>query len=82
MGKSIEAVYECGVFKPLDPVELKEGQKVALSIEPLVLPADQADVQLSQWRQVYEGLTGRDIDEIERITRDRSRFLPDREEAP
>src|SRR4051812_42566504 len=38
MAQTIEAVYEQGVFKPLETVELPEGQKVALSVEPLALP--------------------------------------------
>ena len=33
MPKVIEAVYEDGVFKPLQKVELKEGEKVKLRIE-------------------------------------------------
>jgi len=33
MAKIIEAIYEKGVFKPLQKVELKEGEKVRLRIE-------------------------------------------------
>lgn len=33
MPKIIEAVYENGVFKPLQKVDLKEGEKVKLQIE-------------------------------------------------
>ncbi len=33
MAQTIEAVYEQGVFKPLQPVQLTEGQKVTLSVE-------------------------------------------------
>lgn len=32
MGKSLTAIYEDGVFKPLEPVELKEHQHVIVSI--------------------------------------------------
>ena len=32
MGKSLKAIYEDGVFKPLEPVELKEHQHVVVSI--------------------------------------------------
>ncbi|MCS7130853.1 MAG: antitoxin family protein, partial [Archaeoglobaceae archaeon] len=31
--KIIEAVYENGVFKPLEKVELREGEKVKIKIE-------------------------------------------------
>ena len=30
MGKVIEAIYEKGVFKPLEKVDLKEGEKVRI----------------------------------------------------
>ncbi len=32
MGRVIEAVYEKGVFKPLQKVDLKEGERVKLVI--------------------------------------------------
>lgn len=32
MAKVIEAVYEKGVFKPLERVDLKEGERVRLEI--------------------------------------------------
>ncbi|WP_290598015.1 MULTISPECIES: antitoxin family protein [unclassified Archaeoglobus] len=32
MGKIIEAIYENGVFKPLERVDLKEGEKVRLKL--------------------------------------------------
>ncbi len=33
MGKVIEAVYEKGVFKPLQSVDLEEGTKVLIEIK-------------------------------------------------
>ncbi|MBO8179426.1 MAG: antitoxin family protein [Archaeoglobus sp.] len=33
MPKIIEAIYEDGVFKPLEKVELKEGERVRIRIE-------------------------------------------------
>ncbi len=35
MPKIIEAVYENGVFKPLQKVELKEGERVKLKVEEM-----------------------------------------------
>ena len=32
MGKSLTAIYEDGVFKPLQPVELREHQQVVVTI--------------------------------------------------
>jgi len=36
MRKTIEVVYEQGVFKPLEPVELEEGTKVKIEIKDLL----------------------------------------------
>ena len=33
MRKSLEVVYEHGVFRPLEPVELPENQRVRVTIE-------------------------------------------------
>ena len=33
MAKVIEAVYENGVFKPLEKVNLKDGEKVKIRVE-------------------------------------------------
>lgn len=79
MAQTIEAVYEQGVFKPLQPVELAEGQKVMLSVEPekrRLAP----DEMLALAHKVYEGLSEEDIAEIEAIALDRSNFLRKREE--
>jgi predicted DNA-binding antitoxin AbrB/MazE fold protein len=36
MGKVIEAVYEKGVFKPLEKVNLKDGEKVKIRVSNVV----------------------------------------------
>ena len=36
MSKIIRARYEDGVLKPLDPVELQEGEEVIISVEKKV----------------------------------------------
>jgi predicted DNA-binding antitoxin AbrB/MazE fold protein len=35
MGGTIEVIYENGVFKPLEPVELKEGVRMRVEIKKL-----------------------------------------------
>ena len=37
MPKVIEAVYENGVFKPLEKIELKDGEKVRVEIKESVV---------------------------------------------
>jgi predicted DNA-binding antitoxin AbrB/MazE fold protein len=40
MQKTIEVVYEDGVFKPLEPVEMEEGEKMRIEIEGLKRTVD------------------------------------------
>jgi predicted DNA-binding antitoxin AbrB/MazE fold protein len=51
---TIRAIYENGVFRPLEPVDLPEGTKVALEI--LRVEGDEADRGL---KRVYEILSER-----------------------
>jgi predicted DNA-binding antitoxin AbrB/MazE fold protein len=62
--EAIEAVYEHGSFRPVAPadLELAEGQKVRLVVEPIEDP----DEVLALARRVYERLTDEQIDSIER----------------
>jgi predicted DNA-binding antitoxin AbrB/MazE fold protein len=67
MARQIEAVYENGVFKPLTPVKLTDGQKVQVYI-----PWAESDVKpeelLELMRQAHEesdGLSDEDWAEIE-----------------
>lgn len=62
--EAVEAVYEHGSFRLVAPadLELAEGQKVRLLVEPIEDP----DELLALARRVYEGLTDEQIDSIER----------------
>lgn len=76
MKNGIEAIYEHGVFKPLKHPGLTEKQHVRLSIE--VLSQETAGEMLPMLElasQVYEGLSGRDVDEVERIALNRREFF-------
>jgi predicted DNA-binding antitoxin AbrB/MazE fold protein len=74
--ETIEAVYECGSFRIVAPVDLKlmEGQKVRILVEPVEKPDD----ILALAAQVYEGLTQDQIDSIEQLTRRREEFFSER----
>jgi predicted DNA-binding antitoxin AbrB/MazE fold protein len=80
MAELIEAVYEQGAFKPLEPVELPEGQRVTLSVEPRALTPDEAEAQLRAWHTVYEGLSEEDISDVEAMALDRSNFMRHRDD--
>jgi predicted DNA-binding antitoxin AbrB/MazE fold protein len=73
MTQKVEAVYENGVLKPLQPLTLAEHQRVALMIRPL--PPLDLDEILELARQVYEGLSDEEIAEIEAMALDRSNFM-------
>lgn len=72
MKQVIDAIYENGSFKPIEPskVHVAEGQRVKLVITERALPEP-----LRLAAQIYEGLSGQEIDEIEKIALDRSHFF-------
>jgi predicted DNA-binding antitoxin AbrB/MazE fold protein len=75
--QTIEAIYQNGIFRPLNPVsdEIEEGETVEIIIKDKKLSPDE---MLKLAGQVYEGLSEEDINEIERIALDRSNFFGDR----
>jgi predicted DNA-binding antitoxin AbrB/MazE fold protein len=72
MKNAIEAIYENGSFRPLQPeaVAVQNGQVVRLTIEDESKPE-----QLKLAARVYEGLSDREIDDIEHIALDRGHFF-------
>lgn len=70
--EAIEAIYENGVFRPLDQVDgaLVEGQHVKLTLQPL--SAGESSLKLLE--DFYEGLSEEDIQEIEKVMLDRSNW--------
>ena len=72
MKQTIDAVYENGMFKPVHPeqVHLSDGRRVTLVVDDSSLPEP-----LRLAASVYAGLSVQEIDEIEKIALDRSRFF-------
>ena len=75
MKKELDAIYENGVFKPLTSPEISEGQQVKIIVETVSKPQD----LLALAARVYEGLSDREIEEVEKIALDRSHFFGDSE---
>lgn len=73
MRQTVDAVYENGVFKPLNPPELPEGQHVRLEIE--TTPEEGPDDMLELAARVYQGLSDQQVNEIEKIALDRGDFF-------
>lgn len=72
MKRPIDAVYENGAFRPLEPgaVTIPDGQRVRITVEGEAGPE-----ALRLATGVYEGLSEKHIDEIEQIALDRSNFF-------
>ena len=57
MSKTIEAVYENGVFRPLESVTLPEGQRVQVSVPELEAEIQRRLAALDAFDAVCEDLT-------------------------
>jgi predicted DNA-binding antitoxin AbrB/MazE fold protein len=72
MVETVKAIYENGIFKPLEQIHIVNGQKVKLIIETDDI-ASAHDI-LESAADVYAGLSKEDISEIEGIASDRKDF--------
>jgi predicted DNA-binding antitoxin AbrB/MazE fold protein len=68
----IDAIYENGTFRPIQPdaIGISEGQRVRISVDDETEPES-----LKLATCVYDGLSDKDIDEIEQIALDRRNFF-------
>jgi len=69
---TVEAVFQDGVFRPLRRPDLPEGERVRLIVESMAQGSPIDVLELAT--RVYEGLSPRDIDEIEEMARRRTFF--------
>lgn len=68
----VEAVFEDGVFRPDRRPDLTEGERVRLTVESVAQVSPDDILRLAA--NVYEGLSPKDIDEIEEMARRRTFF--------
>jgi predicted DNA-binding antitoxin AbrB/MazE fold protein len=74
MTRTVEAIFEGGVLKPISPLNIAEHKKVTLIIEDeSTEPVDILSLALT----VYNGLSPEDIEDIEKLALDRSHFSRD-----
>jgi predicted DNA-binding antitoxin AbrB/MazE fold protein len=78
MTRFISAIFDSGVFRPLEPVDVAQGERVVLHVEsPAAASADQVDVDTrNAWSEYIDrmeampdctpsdGLTSRDHDQL------------------
>lgn len=74
MSKSVEAIFEKGVLRPITPLNIPEHKRLHLIIEDEA--EEPADV-LSLASAMYNGFSTADIEDVEKIALDRSRFSRD-----
>ncbi len=73
MRQTLDAVYENGVFRPLNRPKLLDGQHVQLIVE---MPSEPSpDDVLALAAKVYEDFSDEQIREIEQIALDRRSFF-------
>jgi predicted DNA-binding antitoxin AbrB/MazE fold protein len=72
MKSTVEAIFEDGVFKPVRPPELAEGQRVQITVESILRLAPEEILRIAA--DVYRGLSDSDIREIEDMARRRVFF--------
>lgn len=72
MRTTVEAIFEDGVFKPVKPPELPEGQRVQITVESVPRPGP--DDILRMAAEVYAGLSASDVEEIEEMAHRRAFF--------
>jgi predicted DNA-binding antitoxin AbrB/MazE fold protein len=73
MKQTLDAIYENGVFRPLESPKISEGQKVKLTVETTLVSSPDDMLELAA--QVYQGLSAEQIDEIEKIALNRCDFF-------
>ncbi|NJM73289.1 MAG: antitoxin family protein [Scytonema sp. RU_4_4] len=76
--QTLKAIYENGVFRPLEKPNLKEGESVKITVESTTPFTPQEMLKLAA--EVYEGLLETDIDEIEEVALQRDNFFGDKSE--
>jgi predicted DNA-binding antitoxin AbrB/MazE fold protein len=69
---TVDAIFQDGVFRPVESPELPNGERVRLTVERVRRASPEEILNLA--RQVYEGLSQKDIAEIEEMSRRRPLF--------
>ena len=69
---TLDAVFQDGVFKPERRPDLSEGERVRITVETMGRAMPEDILHLAA--RVYEGLSTKDIDEIEEMARHRTLF--------
>jgi predicted DNA-binding antitoxin AbrB/MazE fold protein len=80
MAQVISAIYENGVLKPLETIDLKEHSKVYITIEIEEERKKKVGEILALIRKSREGLSEEELSIIESSRLDKTLFFPERME--
>jgi predicted DNA-binding antitoxin AbrB/MazE fold protein len=69
---TVDAIFQDGVFKPERRPDLPEGERVRITVETVGQAKPDDILRLAAC--VFEGLSTKDIDEIEEMARHRTLF--------
>ena len=81
MTRTVTAIYEGGLLRPLEPLDLTEHTKVQLTIETQEEAEARAQAILELARQSYEGLSEEERAALEACRLDTTRFFSRSEPA-
>ena len=73
MNQTIDAIYENGVLRPLQKIDIPEHQRVSIIIDTSKKYTPEEILHLAE--KVYSGFSEEEIVEIEKIVLDRSHFF-------
>jgi predicted DNA-binding antitoxin AbrB/MazE fold protein len=73
MSKTIEAIFENGVLRPLQELIIPEHQRLSITINSLEKQSPQDIIRLAD--QVFAGLSQEDVVEIEKMALNRTNFF-------
>lgn len=72
MKATVDAVFQDGVFKPIRRPDLSDGERVRITVETVVHAKPDDILKLAA--DVYQGLSPKDMDDIEEMARHRALF--------
>ncbi len=78
MTKTIDAIYENGVLRPLEPIDIKEHTKVRITLEIETERRKKIEEILELARKSYEGLSEEQLAVVESARLNKTLFFPKR----
>ena len=73
MARVVDAIYEAGMLKPLEALDLPEHQRVRITIHDAA--EESPEETLEAWQGVFDGLTDEEIVQVEAVAYDRRHFM-------